>query len=223
MTWEDVKDEPTDNLVDFIKYKDQADYRELAEVSFIAFTFRFRKEIISKCRNTGRKWDYDYGTCDMIAERVFERFWKYPFGFKKNNCGNLEIENCVVVYLLRIARNCFYDYTKELSGENKAPYDGTEDIIVELPSLEGLDVSDERKDDLIDVHEKFERALAQLSPKHKTIYLTYKAHEKDGFKLPRHLLKKLREELDLGQSTIRVYKKEATDIIDQYHKSHGSE
>ena len=223
MTWEDVKDEPTGSLIDFIRYKDHADYKELAEVSFIAFTFRFRKEVICKCRNTGRKWNYDNSTCDMIAEGVFERFWRYPLGFEKNNCGSLEIENCVIVYLLRIARNCFYDYLKELSGESSTPYNGTEEIVIELPSIEGLNVSDKRKEDLMDAHEKFERALAQLSPKHKIIYLTYKAHEKDGFKLPRTLLKKLREELEIGQNTIRVYKKEATDIIKQYFKKHGSE
>lgn len=223
MTWEDVKDEPTDSLIDFIKYKEHADYIELAEASFVAFTFRFRKEIISKCRNTGRKWDYDNATCDLIAERVFDRFWKYPFGFEKNKCGNLSIENCVIVYLLRVARNCFNDHAKELSGESHSVYDGTEDIVVELPSIEGLKVSDKRKADLLDAQEKIEKALAQLSPKHKIIYLTYKAHEKDGYKLPRTLLKKLREELDIGQNTIRVYKKEATNLIDQYLKSHDTE
>ena len=110
MTWEDVKDETTIDLIGYIKYKEQADYKELAESAFVAFTFRFRKEIIDKCRKVGKKWGYDTEISDMIAERTFERFWKYPFGFEKDNCGKLDIENCVRVYLFRIARNCFFDF-----------------------------------------------------------------------------------------------------------------
>ena len=223
MTWDDVKDEKTTDLIDYIKYKDQADYNELAEAAFAAFTFRFNKEIIDKCRKVGKKWGYDIETSDVIAERTFERFWKYPHGFKKENCGKLEIDNCVRFYLFQIARNCFFDYNKEISAENESPYDGTENVIVEFPSIENLEINEDKLKDVERVYGIIETALSKLSPKHKIIYLTYKAYEKEGYKLPRELLKKLREELELKQDSIRVYKNEAFQQVDNYFKLYGTE
>jgi DNA-directed RNA polymerase specialized sigma24 family protein len=223
MTWEDLQDEKTFDLIDYIKYKEQPDYKDLAEAAFVAFTFRFRKEMIDKCRKIGKKWGYDSGIADTIAERTFERFWKYPYSFGASNCGKLAADDCVRFYLFRIARNCFVDYGKESSGEQVSPYDGTEDIIVEFPGMEHLNIPEEKLNDLQKIHDLIDNALKTLSPKHKIIYLTYKAYEKEGYKLPRTLLKKLREELELTQNSIRVYKNEAFQTIDQYLKLYGTE
>ena len=222
MNWEELKNETTNDLIDFIKYKEQADYRELAEAAFVAFTFRYNKEIVDKCRKIGKKWDYDNTTADVIAQRSFEKFWKYPFGFDTNKCGEVGIDNCVIIYFLRIIRRCFFDYYKELSGEGTSPYDGTEEVIVEFPTLDHLEIPAEKANDLQKIHDLIENALTRLSPKHKIIYLTYKAYEKEGYKLPRELLKKLREELELTQNSIRVYKNEAFQTVDQYIKLYGS-
>lgn len=221
MTWEDVKDESTENLIDYIQYKENADYRELAEAAFIAFTFRFRKEIIDRCRKVGEKWGYDADTADGIAEKTFERFWKYPLGFKKEKCGSLVFDNCVRLYLFRIVRNCFYDHNKELSETDNSPYDGTETVIVEFPGIDHLDIPRDKVEGLKKVQALMQAALDTLSPKHKVIYLTYKAYEKEGFKLPRNLLKQLRDELDLTQNSIRVYKKEAFETVEKHVKRHG--
>src|SRR5687768_7215808 len=110
MTWEDVKDETTIDLIEYIKYKEEPDYLELAEAAFAAFTFRFNREMVDKCRKIGKKWGYNNEVSDLIAERVFERFWKYPHSFNKNNCGKLNGDDCARFYLFRIARNCFFDY-----------------------------------------------------------------------------------------------------------------
>ena len=40
--------------------------------------------------------------------------------------------------------------------------------------------------------------------------------------MPRKLLKDLRTELDLTQSSIRVYKKEANEAVEQYLKLYGT-
>lgn len=221
MNWQDLKHERTDDLIDYIKYKEQADYRELAEAAFAAFTFRFNKEIVDKCRKVGKKWGYDNDAADLISERTFERFWSYPFGFDKNKCGDLIIDNCVRLYLFKIARNCFFDYSKEILCEG-TPYDGTENVIVEFPYTDNLEMAEVNAKDLQKIHDIIESALAKLSPKHKTIYLTYKMHEKEGYKLPRKLLKQLREELQLSQDSIRVYKKEAFETVDQYLKLYGN-
>ena len=49
--------------------------------------------------------------------------------------------------------------------------------------------------------------ISSLDEKHRIIYLTYKAYETQGKKLPRRLLEKLRVRLCVTQVTIRVYKK----------------
>ena len=68
MTWDDLKNEPTETLIEFIKCKNDAYYKKLAEVAFVAFTMKFRGEIIHKCRTIGRYWGYDNDTADMLAE-----------------------------------------------------------------------------------------------------------------------------------------------------------
>jgi len=221
MNWEELKDESTADLIEYIKCKEQNGYKELAEAAFVAFTFRYRKEMIDRCRRVGQKNGYDREIADMIAERTFERFWRYPFSFEKGNCGELSIDNCVILYLFRIARNCFFDYRKEIA-EGISPYDGSESVIIEFPDIDKMEIPEEKLQDIKKMHDLLDKALSRLSPKHKTIYLTYKAYEKEGYKLPRPLLKTLREELDLRQNSIRVYKNEAFQTVEQYFKLYGT-
>ena len=221
MTWQDLQSESTFDLIDFIKYKGEAEYSELAESAFLAFTFRFRKEVIDKCRKIGRNWGYDNEVADGIAEAAFERFWQYPYGFNAARCKNPEPDNCVRFYLFRIANHCFFDYVKHLTLEETSPYDGSEDVVVEFPAIDNLDISDSKKEDLKKMRDLIDAALKTLTPKHKVIYLTYKAYEKEGYKLPRPLLEKLREDLNLSQNSIRVYKKQAFQAIEKHLKNHG--
>jgi hypothetical protein len=183
MTWQDLKDEPTESLIEYMKCKDDADYKELADAAFIAFTFRFRVQVIDKARKIGKYWDFDVETSDMLAERVFKRFYHYPFSFKKCKCGTLEIAECVKLYLFRIAQRCFCDYNKEISQSNDQPFDGSEHVIVEFPALESLEISEDVAEDLRTIQKSMAAALATLTPKHKTIYLTYKAYEKKRFQI----------------------------------------
>lgn len=207
-----MQNHTTTELIAFIQNRLD---KERAEAAFITLTFRFNKEIVDICRKVARKWNYDNGVADLIAERVFERFWKYPGGFKKGKCKTPNIDQCLVFYLLRTARNCFFDYHAQETGVNQSPYDGKESVVVAFPDLEALAIPEEKLESLLELQKSMEKALARLSPKHKTIYLTYKAYEKEGYKLPRTLLKKLREELSLSQNSIRVYKNEAFQAIEQ--------
>jgi hypothetical protein len=214
MTWTELQDEPTEDLIEYVKCRGHVGYEELANASFIAFTFRFRKEIIDKCRRIGAHNGYDRETCDMISDRTFDRFLKYPFGFKRSNCGSLKIETCVKVYLFKIAQRAFFDYARE--QEHQSPYSGEEEVIVEFPTVDDLDYGDEEIATLRALQAKIEKALSTLTPNHRIIYLTYKAHEREGFKLPRKLLEKLRNRTGLEQSSIRVYKKEAFDTAQRH-------
>lgn len=222
MNWEELKEENTADLIEYIKYKDQPEYLPLAEAAFIAFTFRFNIEIADRCRKISAKWGYDSDIADQVAERTFERFWNYPFTFSKDRCSDMPIDKCVVLYLFRIARNCLADLDKELNQE-PGPYDGTEEVIVEFPAIDHLDIPASTAEDFRKTQEIIDAALSTLTPKHKIIYLTYKAYEKDGFKLPRQLLKELRDRLELSQNSIRVYKNEAFQTVEQYFKKNATE
>lgn len=215
MDWKDFQNEPTEELIAYMQHRTDT---ERAEAAFAALTFRFNKEITDICRKIAKKWNYDYDVADLIAEKAFERIWKYPNGFKPEKCNQLTIDRCLFFYLLRTAQHCFFDHHNKETGKNLSPYDGSEEVVVRFPELENLPLPNDRLESFRDLYQKMEKALARLSPKHKTIYLTYKAYEKEGFKLPRPLLKQLREELELTQNSIRVYKNEAFHCIDQLLK-----
>jgi hypothetical protein len=221
MNWEDLKNEPTEDLIELIKSKEQADYVELAQAAFAAFTFRFQDQVVDKCRKLGRSWGYDRETSDMLAERTFEKFYRYPFRFKKSECRDLPVNECVKCYLFVTAQHCFCDYKNEYT-QDISPYDGSESVVVEFPALDHLQLEAGSIEEIREMQSVIESALATLTPNHKKIYLTYKMYEKAGFKLPRHLLEKLRKETELSQSTIRVYKKEAIKTVEEHLKKHGS-
>ncbi|MBX9734802.1 MAG: hypothetical protein K2X37_12130 [Chitinophagaceae bacterium] len=219
MGWEALKDESTENLIAYMQWKNEAGFEDTAKNAFRSFLFRFQEEIIKKTRVVTRKWGYDNDTADLIAERTFERFWKYPnFDISKSKAK--DFDTGVIIYLFAIAAHQLADYKKEQNGEIN-PFTGDEIIIRELPNPENFNLSSERKVILKERHDIIEKALARLTPKHKIIYLTYKQYEQDGFKLPRKLLQSLREELELTQSSVQVYKKEAFDKIDEYLNIYG--
>lgn len=223
MTWEDLKDEPTADLIGFMKCKDQPAYKMLADLAFVVITFRFQARIIDRCRRIGRKFNHDNATCDKIALDTFDRFYKYPFRFEVSQCEkkNLDIDNCVVSFLYRIAQNGFYDHYRKLNGDEIAPYDGTEEVIVAFPELDEIDLDEDALEAALKKQEKIEKALRNLGDYHLMIYLTYLAHMDDGFKMPRKLLQKLRDATGLKQGSIQVYKKEAFDEVDKINKSDG--
>lgn len=214
MSWQEYDKESTESLIEYIQWKDDPDYNDASKDAFRAFCFRFQKDLVEKSRIICKNWGYDREVGDLIAERTFERFWKYPKTFDYTKCKK-EIDQCVIFYLYRFAQNLLSDYRKEISGDDFNPYTGDEEIIRDFLNIE-------RRRDLRRIYKIIEKALNRLTPKHKIIYLTYKAHQREGYKLPRQLLKSLREELDLTQASIQVYKKEAFEKVDEYLKIYGS-
>ena len=49
LDWRQYENESTEDLIQYMKWKNQPDYTEAAEAAFIVFTFRFRKDVIKKC------------------------------------------------------------------------------------------------------------------------------------------------------------------------------
>lgn len=222
MSSEVLTDETTENLIAYMQWKDEAGYEDMAKNAFRQFFFRFQEELIRKTRVVTRSWGYDNDVADLIAEKAFERFWKYPnFDIKKSKSKDWDIG--VILYLFKIAFHLLADYRKSLNGVGN-PFTGEEEIIREFPDIEKMNLSIETKAKLKNEYEVVKRVLESLGPKHKIIYLTYKGYEyntKQGYKLPRKLLENLREELNLTQSSIQVYKKEAFDKITEYLNIYG--
>lgn len=221
MAWQDFQKEPTESLIEFIQWKDDPAYVTAAQEAFHAFCFRFSKDVIKKCRIICGRWGYDFQISDIIAERTFDRFWKYPKTFNPTKCKK-DIDNCAKFYLYRIAQHQLADYKKEESDVNLATHSGDEQIITEFPDIDSLNIPGDAKRELKRKQDIVDKAMARLTPKHKIIYLTYKTHEIEGRKMPRQLLKNLRTELDLAQASLQVYKKEANDKINEYLAIYGS-
>jgi hypothetical protein len=185
------------------------------------FAFDSKQLYLKKMIPICRQWNLDKDSAIELGYRVFERFRKYACSFDKAKCKK-EIDTCVLFFLFRISQNLLSSFKKEITGEGLNPYTGEEEIIRNFPNLDEMNIQTEKLKELKRRQEIVEKALARLSPKHKIVYLTYKTHEKDNYKLPRKLLLSLREKLDLTQTTIRAYKNEAFEKIDTYLKIYGS-
>lgn len=223
MNWQDYKDLSTSELLEYTRWKEDSDTEcaTAAVHAYRALFFRFREDVVKKCRIVSKNWGYDNEVGDSIAEATFARFWQRPYSFNREKCNASDLDKCLKFYLYAIAKNLLYTFKDHLDGD-KNPYDGNEQIVVDFPNLDQMDIPTEKKKGLQHMYEKINQILNGLSPKHKIIYLTYKQHGVDGFKLPRKLVKQLREELELTQNSIRVYKKEAFDSVNQLLKIYGN-
>ena len=220
MSWQDFEHETTDDLVEYIRWRKNPGDVEVAGNAFKAFCFRFQKDITHKCRVIATNWGYDNHVGDIIAERTFSRYWRYG-KFDKSKSNVADTDTAVKLYLYKIAKRELSNYKRELTAD-LSPYTGDEEIVTEFPNLDMSKVTVEKRAELKRIQEIIEKALTRLTPKHKIIYLTYKAYQHEGHTLPRGLLKKVRDELELAQTSIQVYKKEAYDTVDEYLKLYGS-
>lgn len=205
-----MKDKSSEELLELIKKKDDKNLSADAEEAFRVFTYRHQLDLMKKLIPICKGWGYDEQVATEIAYQSFERVWKYP---KYDSAKTKQADDFtkVLFYLFGIARRLLAEYKKKASKE-APPFTGDEEIIYDFPSLEQLNIAVDKKDELEQYYSIIKEALDSLTPKHRIIYLTYKQFESetnDGFKLPRNLLAKLRNELNLTQNTIRSYKNEA--------------
>jgi RNA polymerase sigma factor (sigma-70 family) len=221
MNWKELESEKTEDLITYINWKNDPALIETAEAAFHAFCFRFQQDIAHKCRTICINRGYDQDLGDDLAQRTFERFWKYPnYDHRKSNVE--DYDTGVKLFLYRYATNLLNDFYRASNNSNPNPYNGDEELIYDYPNIENISGSAEKLKVIKEQFEHVKKALDRLGPKHKIIYLTYKQHEQEGFKLPRHLTEKLRKELQLTQATIQSYKKEAFDKIKEYIDIYGS-
>ena len=139
---------------------------------------------------------------------AFAKVWKYPYSFdmSKSHCN--DEDTAIIVWLKSIVASQLFEYAK-----NGYCVDQTEEedlsVIENAQSFVEHHMPDISPDDKMKLVLAFDAKLSALDEKHRIVYLTYKAYELRGKKLPRRLLGKLRNRLSISQTTIRVYKREA--------------
>jgi RNA polymerase sigma factor (sigma-70 family) len=213
MSWKELENEPTETLIEYIRWKDDPELKDTAGDAFRAFCFRFQLDLAKKCRVVCFNLGHSKEIADDLAQRTFERFLKYP-KFDPTKSRSKDYDTGVRLYLYGIAQRLLFNLYSD--QDTFSPYSGEEGIIYELLPLDTLPTKPEQRKEAMARYELIRKALDRLGPKHKIIYLTYQRYQEKGFKLPRQLTEKLRTELELTQATIQFYKKEAYDRIKDY-------
>lgn len=185
---------------------------EAARKAFYLFVSYFEIKIKKRVEILALKYGYNENVAFEAIRCAFNKVWLYPtFDMRKSSCTNEE--NAIIIWLVKIAfsQMCQFTRTGECARiseeEDLSVIEDTEDFVDSF-QVAGLDPLEKMQ--LIEIMEK---KLSLLDEKHRIIYLTYKAYQRRGKKLPRKLLEKLRKRLGLSQSAIRVYKKQACEAI----------
>lgn len=172
--------------------------------AFFQIVYRFREKILNLCEIRCNRFNQNINVAEQLANTVFERYYEKG-NFNPDKGKSKTVDESFLLYLAAIAKNeltnIFRDQKRKIEGKWS---DGLEKIVTEIPDLP-KNPSDEN---LITY-----KILNELPYKHLVIYLTYLSYENTGSNLPKHLLKQLRETLNISQNTIRTYKKEAIDKI----------
>lgn len=185
---------------------------EAARKAFYLFVSYFEIKIKKRVEILALKYGYNENVAFEAIRCAFNKVWLYPtFDMGKSSCTNEE--NAIIIWLVKIAfsQMCQFTRTGECARiseeEDLSVIENTEDFVDSF-QVAGLDPLEKMQ--LIEIMEK---KLSVLDEKHRIIYLTYKAYQRSGKKLPRKLLEMLRKRLGLSQSAIRVYKKQACEAI----------
>lgn len=202
------------DLIEFISWKDE--YPREAEQAFVTFCDRYEKDLIQKAEIYCSKFGYNEVDALLVANCTFARVWKYPtFDIKKSKAKS--IDNAIILWMTRI----MYTQIILLGKKNTCAEPIQEEdlsIIYDVDELIQFRIGDdlEKKKELKAKLDVINSAMSALPEKHRIIYLTYKAYEESGKNIPRSVSKKLQEQLDLTQNSIRVYKMEANQHISNY-------
>lgn len=182
-----------------------------AKAAFTVFVSYFEDKIKCPVEINARKVGYNENVAFEAVQCAFNKVWLYPtFDMKKSNCK--DEEKAIIIWLINIAVSQMHQFSKH--GEC-AQLKEEEDLSVIEDSSSFIDyhVSDLPPEQKILYVTELDKKLSILDEKHRIIYLTYKAYQVRGKKLPRTLLEKLRKRLGVTQVTIRVYKKEACEAL----------
>ncbi len=200
-------------LLRIIANKD--DDLQAAKDAFNLFVSYFESKIKTAVEINANKYGYDENVAFEAIICTFNKVWLYTtFDMKKSRCK--DEEKAIIIWLINIAVSQMHQYTKK--GEcaqikEEEDLSVIEDSYTFIDAYKIADLDPEQKMELVLV---LDQKISILDEKHRIIYLTYKAYQTRGKKLPRNLLEKLRKRLGVTQITIRVYKKEACEALHDY-------
>jgi DNA-directed RNA polymerase specialized sigma24 family protein len=209
LPWEDLQHESIESLAEFLQLRGDAEAEEWAKAALVNIVFRTRKDLLEKCTRMCFKAGLTETDAEEIANRTYERLLKYC-KFKKSEGKGKTVEQSFNIYLYTIAAHELADHL----NPDESPFDGTERVVFSLVDP-NVQYEPEKLAELQAIETRLDTAMAGLTNKHKIIYLTYKMHEKVGRYLPKHLLAELHEVTGLTKSTVRVYKKQVFEQVEQ--------
>lgn len=189
-------------------FQDKKQPESVRNSSFYALVIRFRDDVLQKCEIICKSYGHDITVAEQITESTFSKYLKNgAFDFEKSN--SKDVDHSFRLYLYGISQKELFNFYRNEERKKKGYYyNGTEKIVEELPNISELNLSIEERIRI--------EAIKSLPKSHQAVYLTYSKYEISGFNLPRKLQKELREYLGVKQNTIRTYKKEAKDKINEY-------
>lgn len=184
---------------------------EMAQKCFHIFISSFEADLLKFADIHASKMKFSSETAFAAVECAFAKVWKYPtFDMRKSHCK--DVHKAILIWLKQIVASQMYEYL----GKGRCTHLSEEEdlsVIEDASSFIDVLIGDTSPQKKIEYITTTERIISCLDEKHRIIYLTYKAYENIGKRLPQTLLAKLRNRLQLTQATIRVYKKEAQEAI----------
>ncbi len=194
---------------------DKANNQAEAEAAFQLFCSKYERRLLRLVEVQCAKLGYSAEIAFKAVECTFARVWRYhSFDKLKSKCK--DIDNAIVMWLNRIA---YTQVLKFKNGGECAEVNAEEDLAVVNDATGFYEVVSQQQ--YLSAEEKnakikwLNTRLEGMEEKHRIVLLTYLAYETKGRNLPRSLMLKLRTQLNLEQSSIRVYKKEAMDALKQ--------
>lgn len=185
-----------------------------AQDALAIFAGYFETKIMLHVEVIAKKYGFGENVAFEAIQCAFAKVWYYPsFDMKKSHYD--DPEKAIVMWLIKIAVSQMFQFTKK--GECKQITD-EEDLSVIESSEEfvSLKLPNRSPEEKIELVRALNKKLSALDEKHRIIYLTYKAYQIQGKKLPRSVLDKLRKRLCITQATVRVYKREACEALNDY-------
>jgi hypothetical protein len=203
-------------LLEYISFKDE--FPNEAELAFYVFCDRYQRDILQKSEIQCSKFEYNEAIAFLAAKCTFDKVWNKAHTFSMEKANTKNIDKAILLWMYKILYTQILlfkdrDTCAQPTEEEDLSLIANLDALVNVYAPENLEKQKELKENL----SFLERVLQGLSQKHRIIYFTYLAYKPEKDKnIPRSVSNKLKEQLDLTQASIRVYRKDATDLVNNY-------
>lgn len=203
-------------LLEYISFKDE--FPNEAELAFCVFCDRYQRDILQKSEIQCSKFEYNEAIAFLAAKCTFDKVWNKAHTFSMEKANTKNIDKAILLWMYKILYTQILlfkdrDTCAQPTEEEDLSLIENLDTLVNVYAPDNIEKQKELKENL----SFLERVLLGLSQKHRIIYFTYLAYKPEKDKnIPRSISNKLKEQLDLTQASIRVYRKDATDLVNNY-------